>query len=198
MEHVTSVCGVGHMIKIIEHTSDTIIIRDCPGRILLMGLCILAIAAVVFTGLADSYVKNEGRVNEYSTILVLLFSLTGLAIGSCIIFDHHLTYTKFTRDQNTATIQKVGILKIETMSYRLDEIDDIIILKTQNSEDDCFYKAALKLKDNRKIPISSACWMKNQDLIDGSDALREFLNTKTWQFSHSRIYELMQVSCKPI
>jgi hypothetical protein len=186
------------MLKIMEHTSDTIVIRDCPGRILFSGLCIIAIAGAVFAGLADSYAANKDRVNEYSTILVLLFSLTGLAIGGCIIYDHHLTYTKFNKELNTAFVQIVGILKAETGSYRLDEIEDIIILKSKGSGDNCFYKAALKLKDNRKIPISAACWMKKQDLVESSDALREFLNTKTWQFTHSRTYELMQLSCKPI
>jgi hypothetical protein len=185
-------------MKIIEHTSGTLIIRDCPGRILFAAFCILAIAGTCFTGLIEAFTSNRNEPNEYSTTLVLLFSLVGLAIGGCIIYDCRIIYTKFNKVLNTVFVHRIGILKFETKSYRLDDIEDIIIAKSKRFDDNCFYRVVLKLKNSRKIPISCACWLNNEEMQESSDTAREFLNTKTWQFSHSRIYELMQVSCRAI
>lgn len=190
--------GEDIQMKIIEHTSDTLLIRDCPGRILFAAFCVLAIAGACFVGLADSFTSTQNGINEYSTTLVLLFSLIGLAIGGCIIYDCRLIYTKFNKDLHTAFVHKIGILKFETSSYRLDDIEDIIITKSRRFGESCFYRVVLKLKDSRKIPISGACWLNDEEMQESSDAAREFLNTKAWQFSHSRMYELMSLSCRAI
>lgn len=163
-------------MKIIEHTSSTLIIRDCPGRILFAGLCILAIAGFTFFGLAESYTSNENKINEYTTILVLLFSVIGFAIGGCIVFDQSVTYISFDKLLNAVTVRRARCMKTETRTCRLNDIEDIVIAEKKGTEDFLFYSIALKLKENDQIPISAAAWVNDGTQQKNVEVIKKFLS----------------------
>ena len=162
-------------MKIIEHTSTSLILKDSAGRILLAALCILAIAGTTFAGLADLFITYENKVNEYGTTLILLFSVVGLAIGGCIINDHPLVYIKLNKLIDKGTIHRIGLLKNENRVCQLSDIEDIIITESEGSEGNIFYGVAVKLKDDGLIPLSAACWEYDGSQLENANMIKRFL-----------------------
>lgn len=162
-------------MKIIEQNSTTLILKDYAGRIWLVGVFILAIAGATFTGLADSYTTNQDKVNEYSTTLVLLFSLIGLVIGGCIIYEHPLVCIKFNKILKEAAVYRKGFMRNETETYRLNEIEDIVIIESEGSEGDIFYNVAAKLKGDGQILLSAAGECSNECQRKNAEIIKRFL-----------------------
>jgi hypothetical protein len=157
-------------MKITEHTSIKLVIKDSAGCIWLLGFFFLAVAGTFVIGLMGMF-YNLNEVTELEKLGAWIVSLSGVAAGIWIIYSHPGIYITFDKSTDAVTINRRGLLKDETETYELSEIDDVVIDESVDSEGDPFYRVALKLKDQRQINLSSVgghdrnTQQKNIDLI---------------------------------
>jgi hypothetical protein len=157
-------------MKITEHTTTRLTIKDSAGCIWLLGFFFLAVAGTFVIGLAGAF-TNLKDLSEFEKLLGWIISLSGVAAGIWIIYSHPGIYITFDKSIDAVTINRRGLLKDETETYKLCEIEDIIINESVDSEGDPFFRVAIKLKDKRQINFSSTgghdrdAQQKNADLI---------------------------------
>ncbi|MBE0570512.1 MAG: hypothetical protein IH618_03135 [Ignavibacteriaceae bacterium] len=141
-------------MKITEHTPIKLTIKDSAGCIWLLGFFFLAIAGTFVLGLSGLFI-NLNEINELEKLGAWIVSLSGVAAGIWIIYSHPGIYITFDKSIDAVTINRRGLLKDETETYKLSEIEDIIINESVDSEGDPFFRLAIKLKDKRQINFSS-------------------------------------------
>ena len=161
-------------MKVIEHNPVSLILKDSACHIWMLGLFILAIAGATLAGLIDAYI-NDNKINEYGTLLVMVFSFTGLAIGGCIIYDHPLVYARFNKNSKKASVHRIGILKSELKTCSLNDIENIEITESEGSEENFFYGLAIKIKNNDRIPLNASCCDTPRNYQQPAAQIKEWL-----------------------
>lgn len=141
-------------MKIIDHTSTKLTLRDPAGCIWLLGFFFIAVAGTFVYGLMGAF-TNLYELNELERTAAWIVSLSGVAAGIWIIYSHPGISITFDKSLDTVTINRRGLLKDETETYKLSEVEDIVIDESVDSEGDPFFKVALALKDGKQIDISS-------------------------------------------
>jgi hypothetical protein len=160
------------MMRIIEHTSRKLVLRDSAGCIWLLGFFFLAVAGTFVIGLMGTF-YNLNEVTELEKLGAWIVSLSGVAAGIWIIYSHPGVYARFDKSTNSLTINRKGLMKNVTENYRLSEIKDVVLDETTDPDGDPFYRIALKLNRDKQVLLFSTglhhkeTQQKNIDLIKG-------------------------------
>ena len=163
-------------MKILQHTSTKLELRDPAGCIWLLGFFFIAVAGIFVYGLMGAF-TNLYELNELEKAAAWFVSLAGVAAGIWIIYSHPGIYITFDKSDDTFTINKRGLLKDETETYKLSEVEDIIINESVDSEGDPFFRIAISLKDSRQINLSSIGGHDRETQQKNVDLIRGFLQT---------------------
>lgn len=159
-------------MKITEHTTTKLTIKDSAGCIWLLGFFFLAVAGTFVIGLMGMF-YNLNEVNELEKLGAWIVSLSGVAAGIWIIYSHPGVYARFDKSTNSLSINRKGLMKNVTENYRLSEIADVVLDETTDSDGDPFYRIALKLNRDKQVLLFSTglhdreTQQKNIDLIKG-------------------------------
>jgi hypothetical protein len=157
-------------MKITEHTSTRLTLRDSAGCIWLLGFFFIVIAGTFVLGLSGLF-TNLNEVTELEKLGAWVISLSGVAVGFWIIYSHPGIFIAFDKNTDTVAINRRGLLKDETETYKLSEIEDVVIDESVDSDGDPFYRVALKLTKDKQINLSSIgghdrnVQQKNADVI---------------------------------
>jgi hypothetical protein len=161
-------------MKITEHTHTRLTIKDSAGCIWMLGFFFLAVAGTFVIGLMGMF-NNLDEITELEKLGAWIVSLSGVAAGIWIIYSHPGIYITFDKSVDAVTINRRGLLKDETETYKLSEVEDIIINESVDSEGDPFYRVAIALKDMRQINLSSIGGHDRDTQQKNADLIRSFL-----------------------
>jgi hypothetical protein len=159
-------------MKITEQTPTKLTIKDSAGCIWLLGFFFLAVAGTFVIGLMGMF-YNLNEVTELEKLGAWIVSLSGVAAGVWIIYSHPGVNAVFDKSTNSLTINRKGLMKNITETYRLSEIENIILDETADSDGDPFYRIALILNRDKQVFLFSTglhdkeTQQKNVELIKG-------------------------------
>jgi len=163
-------------MKILQHTSTKLELRDPAGCIWLLGFFFIAVAGTFVYGLMGAF-TNLYELNELERTAAWFISLAGVAVGIWIIYSHPGIYITFDKSDDTFTINKRGLLRNESESCKLSEVEDIIINESVDSEGDPFFKIELLLNNKKRINLSSIGGHDRETQQKNVDLIRGFLQT---------------------
>ena len=164
------------MMKIIEHTATKLTLRDSAGCLWLLGLFFIAVAGSFVVGLMGAF-TNLNELSELEKLLGWFISLSGVAAGVWIIYTNPGVLVNFDKNNNTAIVNRRGLLKNETENYSLNEIADVVLDETIDTEGDPFYKIALILNTERKVRLFSTGLHDRETQQKNVDFIKQFLKT---------------------
>lgn len=155
-------------MKIIEHTSKKLALKDTSGCIWPFVLFCLVIAGAL--GLFTIF--NEVSPVIKSVTLIILFSF--IAVVLWMIYRHPGIYISFDKMEDSVTISRKSFLSDEIQTYKLSEIDDLV-LDEYTFEGDPFWGIVLKLKDNKHINVRDIDGHDKDALQKNVDSINNFL-----------------------
>jgi hypothetical protein len=162
------------MVKIIENTSKKLSIRDTAGCIWLLGFFFIVIAGTFILGLSGLF-TNLNEVTELEKLGAWVISLSGVAAGLWIIYSHPGVYARFDKSTNSLTVNRKGLMKNVTETYRLSEIKDVVLDETVDSDGDPFYRIALKLNRDKRVLLFSTGLHDKETQQKNVELINEFL-----------------------
>jgi len=128
-------------MKIIEQNSSKLKLRESGGCIWVLGFFSFAVAGTFVAGLSELF-TNLLELSELEKLGGWIVSLSGVVAGILVIYSHPGVYVSFDKNTRTAIIHRRGLLKNKTETYKPNEIKDIVLDKTIDSEGDPFYRIA--------------------------------------------------------
>ncbi len=161
-------------MKITEHTSTKLTLKDSAGCIWLLGFFFLAVAGTFVLGYQDVF-TNLNELTELEKLGAWIISLSGVAAGIWIIYSHPGIFITFDKSTDAVTINRRGLLKDETETYKLSEIEDVVVDESVDSEGDPFYRVAIALKDKRQINLSSIGGHDRDTQQKNADTIKSFI-----------------------
>lgn len=141
-------------MKLLEHTTTKLILRDTAGCLWLLGIFFIVIAGTFVTGLMGAF-TNLNELSELEKLLGWIISLSGITAGIWVIYTHPGVYACFDKSTNIVTINRKGLMKNVTETYRLSEVADVELNETTDSEGDPFYRIALRLNGDKLVLLFS-------------------------------------------
>jgi hypothetical protein len=164
-------------MKIIQHTTTILTLRDPAGCIWLLGFFFIAVAGTFVYGLMGAF-TNLYELNELERTAAWFIALSGVAAGIWIIYSHPGIYITFDKSEDTITINRKGLMKDETEIHKLSEIEDVIINESVDSDGDPFFKVELVLRDKRQINLSSIGGHDRETQQKNVELIKSFLQNK--------------------
>lgn len=141
-------------MKIIEHTLRQLTLRDSAGCLWLLGFFFIAISGIIVAGLAGLF-YNLHEASELEKFGAWVISLSGLAAGFWVIYNHQGVYARFDKSTNSLSINRKGLLKNMNETYRLSEITHVLLDEITDSEGDPFYRIALIINRDKQVFLFS-------------------------------------------
>ena len=168
-------------MKIIEHTPRQLTLRDSAGCLWLLGFFFIAIAGTFVAGLSGLF-YNLHELSGLEKLGAWTVSLSGVAAGFWIIYSHPGVYARFDKSTNSLSINRKGLMKNITETYRLSEIADVVLAETTDSDGDPFYRIALKLKRDKQVLLFSTGLHNKEAQQKNVELIKNFLrNNPPWR-----------------
>lgn len=165
-------------MKIIQHTNTNLVLKDSPGCFWMLGLFFVVIAGTFIIGLLGAF-HNLNELNELEKAGAWFISLSGLSAGIWFIYTNPGTRLDFNKTENVLTIQRRGLMKNEIEKYRLNNIEDIILIKSKDTDGDPVYRVELKIKYEKNVSLTEL-WVHNKEgLQQDIDCIKNFLRIST-------------------
>ena len=161
-------------MKIIQQTRTNLILKDSAGCFWMLGLFFVVIAGTFVIGLMGAF-TNLYELNELERAGGWFISLSGLALWIWFIYTNPGTSLDFNKRENMLTIQRRGLMRNEVEKYRLDNIEDIILIESEDTDGDPVYRLKLKIKYERNASLTEL-WIHNKEgLQQMIDTIKAFL-----------------------
>src|SRR4030066_1728254 len=148
-------------MKIIQQTRTNLILKDSAGCFWMLGLFFVVIAGNFVIGLMGAF-TNLYELNELERAGGWFISLSGLAGGNWFIYTNPGTSLDFNKRENMLTIQRRGLMRNEVEKYRLNNIEDIILIESEDTDGDPVYRIKLKIKYERNASLTEL-WIHNKE-----------------------------------
>jgi hypothetical protein len=161
-------------MKIIQQTRMNLILKDSAGCFWMLGLFFVVIAGTFVIGLMGAF-TNLYELNELERAGAWFVSLSVLAGGIWFIYTNPGTRLDFNKRENMLTIQRRGLMRNEVEKYRLNNIEDIIIIESEDTDGDPVYRVELKIKYEKSVRLTEL-WVHNKEGLQNTiDTIKEFL-----------------------
>jgi len=165
-------------MKIIQHTNTNLVLKDSPGCFWMLGLFFVVIAGTFIIGLLGAF-YNLNEITELEKAGAWFISLSGLSAGIWFIYTNPGTRLDFNKIENVLTIQRRGLMKNEIEKYRLNNIEDIILIESKDTDGDPVYRVELKIKYEKNVSLTEL-WVHNKEgLQKDIDCIKNFLRIST-------------------
>ena len=165
-------------MKVIQQTTNNLILKDSAGCFWMLGLFFVVIAGTFIIGLLGAF-YNLNEITEPERAGAWFISLSGLAAGIWFIYSNPGTKLKFDKDEKLLTIQRRGLMRNEIEKYRLGDIADFKLIESEDSEGDPVYWIELQLKGGNKTNLTEL-WINNKEVLQKDiDSIKNFLKIST-------------------
>lgn len=161
-------------MKIIQHTNSNLVLKDSAGCFWMLGLFFVVVAGTFIIGLLGAF-YNLNEVTEIEKAVAWFISLSGFAAGIWFIYSNPGTKLNFDKGENLLTIQRRGLMRNEIEKYSLNDIDDVVLIESEDSEGDPVYRIELQLKEENKTSLTELWINHKEGLQKNIDTIKEFL-----------------------
>jgi hypothetical protein len=161
-------------MKINENTMSRLVLKETAGCIWIFGLFFVIISMVVIAGLLGMF-TNLNETTDTAKAAAWLVSLSALSAGLWIIYSNPVIYLCFDININVISIHRRGFLRNETEEFPLNEIEDIHLIESRDSDDDPIYQVQIKLKDGNKRLLTNSGPHNREALLESIRRIQEFL-----------------------
>jgi hypothetical protein len=162
-------------MKILQHTNTNLVLKDSAGCFWILGLFFVVIAGTFVIGLLGAF-YNLNELNEIEKAGAWFISLSVLAGGIWFIYTTPGTRLDFDKRGNMLTIQRRGLMRNEVKKYRLNNIEDIIIIESRDTDGDPVYRLELKIKYEKNVSVTEL-WVHNKEALQQIiKTIKDFLN----------------------
>jgi hypothetical protein len=161
-------------MKIIEHTTTNLILKDSAGCFWLFGLFFVLIAGTFVAGLMGLF-NNLNELNELERLAAWIVSLSGVAAGVWIIYSSPSSFINFDKRESTVTIHKKGLLVNNVEKYPFQEILEIKLAESKDSDGDSVFIIEMKLKLGKTVKLTHLWIQKKDELQNNLDTINEFI-----------------------
>lgn len=162
-------------MRILQHTNTNLVLKDSAGCFWMLGLFFVVIAGTFVIGLLGAF-YNLNELSELEKAGAWFISLCGLAAGIWFIYSNPGTKLIFDKRENLLTIQRRGLMRNEIEKYALDDIEDIILVESEDSEGDPVYRIELHTKSENKTNLTELWINHKEGLQKNIDTIKDFLN----------------------
>lgn len=161
-------------MEVIQQTTNNSILNDSAGCLWMLGLFFVVIAGTFVIGLLGAF-YNLNELSEIEKAGAWFVSLSGLAAGIWFIYSNPGTRLDFDKKGNLLTIQRRGLMRNEIEKYRLNNIEDVILIESKDTDGDPVYRIELKLKTEKHARLTEL-WMHNKEGLQNIiDTIKAFL-----------------------
>ena len=161
-------------MKVIQQTTNNLILKDSAGCFWMLGLFFVVIAGTFIIGLLGAF-YNLNEITEPERAGAWFISLSGLAAGIWFIYSNPGTKLNFDKSGNLLTIQRRGLMRNEIEKYRLNNIEDVILIESKDTDGDPVYRIELKLKTEKHARLTELWMHKKEGLQNIIDTIKAFL-----------------------
>jgi len=161
-------------MKVIQQTTNNLVLKDSAGCFWMLGLLFVVIAGTFVIGLLGAF-YNLNELSELEKAGAWFISLGGLAAGIWFIYTNPGTRLDFNKTKNMLTIRRWGLMKNEIEKHLLDNIEEIMLVESEDSEGDLVYRIELKLKSEKNASLTEL-WINNKEGLQKTiDTIKNFL-----------------------
>jgi hypothetical protein len=161
-------------MKITQHTTTNLIVKDSSGCFWLFGLFFVVIAGTFVIGLMGAF-NNLNELGQLEQTAAWIISLSGVAAGIWIIYSNPAIKTDFDKREDAVRISRRSFMKNENEQYPLKEIYDIVINESTDDEGLPIFSVDMKLNSGTSIPLTKT-WLRNKkDLEENIKQIKDFL-----------------------
>jgi hypothetical protein len=151
-------------MKITQHSTTNLIVKDSAGCLWLFGLFFVVIAGTFVIGLMGAF-NNLNELNQLEQTAAWIVSLAGVVAGIWVIYSNPAIKTDFDKREGVVKIIKRGFMKNEIENYPLTEIIDIIINESTDDEGSPIFSVEIKLMSGKKASITKV-WLRNKEDLE--------------------------------
>ncbi len=161
-------------MKITQHTTTNLIVKDSAGCLWLFGLFFVAIAGTFVIGLMGAF-NNLHELNQLEQTAAWIVSLAGVAAGIWIIYSNPVIKTDFDKREGVVKINKRGFMKNEKENYPFIEIKDIIVNESKDDDGDPIFSVDIKFISGKTTALTKT-WLRNREYLQKViDEIKDFL-----------------------
>jgi len=161
-------------MKVIQQTTNNLVLKDSAGCFWMLGLFFVVIAGTFVIGLMGAF-TNLYELNELERAGAWIVSLSGLAGGIWFIYTNPGTRLDFDKRGNMLTIQRRGLLRNKVEKYRLNNIEDVILIESKDIDGDPVYRVEIKIKYEKNVSLTEL-WVHNKEGFQKTiDTINNFL-----------------------
>jgi len=162
------------LMKLIQQTTNNLVLKDSAGCFWMLGLFFVIIAGTLVIGLMGAF-TNLYELNDLEKAGGWFVSLSGLAVGIWFIYTNPGTRLDFNKRENMLTIQRRGLMRNEVEKYRLNNIEEVILIESKDTDGDPVYRVEIKIKYERNASLTEL-WIHNKEGLQNTiDSIKEFL-----------------------
>ena len=163
-------------MRIIHQKKTNLVLKDSAGCFWMLGLFFVVIAGTFVIGLLGAF-HNLNELNELERTGVWFISLGGLAAGIWFIYTNPGTRLDFNKTENMLTIRRRGLMRNEIENYRLNNIEDVTLIESKDTDGDPVYRVELKIKYEKNVSLTELWVHHKEGLQQIIDTIKVFLRS---------------------
>jgi len=161
-------------LKIAEQNSTELKLTDSAGCLWIFGLFFIIMGGIFISGLLGMF-QNLDELSNLEKLGAWIISLGGFLAGVYLIYQNPGSGILFDRGNNKLIITRTGLFRNQKEEYGLNEIKDIVLTKSTDTDGDPVYRVEAELKTGKLIPLS-ILWLQNKEVMeDKIKTIRDFL-----------------------
>ncbi|MBS4033613.1 MAG: hypothetical protein KGZ85_04035 [Ignavibacterium sp.] len=161
-------------MKIAEQNSTELKLTDSAGCLWIFGLFFIIMGGIFISGLLGMF-QNLDELSNLEKLGAWIISLGGFLAGVYLIYQNPGSGILFDRGNNKLIITRTGLFRNQKEEYGLNEIKDIVLTKSTDTDGDPVYRVEAELKTGKLIPLS-ILWLQNKEVMeDKIKTIRDFL-----------------------
>ena len=162
-------------MKITQHTTTNLIVKDSAGCLWLFGLFFVVVAGTFVIGLMGAF-NNLNELNQLEQAAAWFVSLAGVAAGIWIIYSNPAIKTEFDKRGDKVLIKRIGLMRTETEQYPIKEIKDIVLNESKDDDGDPIFSVDVKFISGKTTALTKT-WLRNkEELQKVIDEIKDFIN----------------------
>lgn len=161
-------------MKIAEQNSTELKLTDSAGCFWIFGSFFVIMGGIFISGLLGMF-HNLDELSNLEKLGSWIISLGGFLAGVYLIYQNPGSGILFDKGNNKLIITRTGLFRNQKEEYGLNEIKDIVLTKSTDTDGDPVYRVEAELKTGKLIPLS-ILWLQNKEMMeDKIKTIRDFL-----------------------
>lgn len=161
-------------MKIAEQTESELKLTDSAGCFWLFGLFFVIMGGIFILGLLGLF-TNLHELSALEKIAAWIIAAGGFSAGVYFIYQNPGSGILFDKNTSTLKITRSGLFRNEIEEYSLNEIRNIVLSQSTDTDGDTVYRIEAELKTGKLVALS-LLWMHNREVQEKLvNKIREFL-----------------------